>query len=158
MHFSNKHGNECNHFRCYLCSDQIFHDRLTAELHITMQHSQQLPAVSCSTPSLSLVCSTYQEMNIGIFREYLPTFQCPFCQQNFKEEHLYFLHVLNEHGESNDVSNSTGLFLVLQLCFLFNSRTKSFGWIPWTIVNDKIRPLPRTSSPKPINLQKAIEN
>lgn len=100
IHFTNKHDSECNHLRCYLCPDQIFHDRMSAELHVTMHHSQQLPSVSCP-PS-------YQEMTVGMFRDYLPTFQCPICQQCFKEENLYFVHMINDHNDSPEVS-----------CFLF---------------------------------------
>lgn len=102
VHFTNKHDSECNHLRCYLCPDQIFHDRMSAELHVTMHHSQQLPTVSCPPSGNPLTCS-YQEVSAGIFRDYLPTFQCPICQQCFKEENLYFVHMINDHNDSPEV-------------------------------------------------------
>lgn len=109
IHFTNKHDSECNHLRCYLCPEQIFHDRMSAELHVTMHHSQQLPAMACPPQ--------YPEMGVGMFREYLPTFQCPICQQCFKEENLYFLHMINEHNDSPEVSivQITILLIIISL-------------------------------------------
>lgn len=101
IHFTNKHDSECNHLRCYLCPDQIFHDRMSAELHVTMHHSQQLSAVSCPPSNNPL---HYQDMNVSMFRDYLPTFQCPICQQCFKEENLYFVHMINDHNDSPEVT------------------------------------------------------
>lgn len=103
IHFKNKHSMECHHFRCNLCPDQVFHDRLAAEIHVSLKHSIQLPGVSRNhqQPLISSnFPATFPDLDTRII---YGSYQCPFCQKTFKDEYLQYLHILKEHSDAREV-------------------------------------------------------
>lgn len=101
IHLTNKHSDECKHFKCYLCTNQVFHDKLSAELHISMKHYQQFTPSAATNQSL--LRSHYQsELEVRL-REFSFIFQCNFCHKTFKDQYSQYIHVLKEHNETKEV-------------------------------------------------------
>ncbi|XP_022915192.1 zinc finger protein 423 homolog isoform X2 [Onthophagus taurus] len=95
VHFNNKHCNECKHYRCNLCPQQFFHDRLTADLHVSMRHGSQL---SGRNQILNKFAAPFGDVEPRLYQSY----QCSFCHKMFQDEYLHHLHVLKEHNESRE--------------------------------------------------------
>ncbi|GJQ67475.1 putative metal ion binding protein [Trypoxylus dichotomus] len=104
VHFNNRHCTECKHYRCNLCSQQYFHDKLTAELHVSMRHGNQL---SSARPEHHRHIYGRTEMDSRMMYR---TYQCPFCQKSFRDAYMQKYHILKEH-ESADGRKADNLLM-----------------------------------------------
>lgn len=101
MHLTKKHSNECQHFRCKFCPEQIFHNQISAEMHI----SQHVPRLFNQTRKSSGYGAYPFQNDFNARVSSVKSLQCPFCRQCFKGEYLQQMHILKDHKDFLEVSH-----------------------------------------------------
>ncbi|XP_031357117.1 zinc finger protein 423 homolog isoform X2 [Photinus pyralis] len=103
IHLTKKHSSECQHYRCKFCPEQIFHNQLSAEMHI----SQHVPRLFNPSRKSSFGSFPFRaDYNTRVDR-LGKNLQCPFCRQCFKGEYLHQIHMLKEHKNYRQAHTST---------------------------------------------------
>lgn len=100
MHLTKKHSSECQHYRCKFCPEQIFHNQISAEMHISQHVPRLFNPVRKSSAFGPFPFRT--EFNSRVER-IVKSLQCPFCRQCFKGEYLHQMHMIKEHKDYREV-------------------------------------------------------
>ncbi|KAK4871794.1 hypothetical protein RN001_015918 [Aquatica leii] len=101
MHLTKKHSSECQHYRCKFCPEQIFHNQISAEMHI----SQHVPRLFNTSRKSSYGAFSYRS-DYNRIERMVKNLQCPYCRQCFKGEYLHQMHMLKEHKDYREAHSS----------------------------------------------------
>ncbi|KAF5294218.1 hypothetical protein FQA39_LY13466 [Lamprigera yunnana] len=101
MHLTKKHSSECQHYRCKFCPEQIFHNQISAEMHI----SQHIPRLFNSTRKPSFGPFSFPT-DYNPLDRMVKNYQCPYCRQCFKGEYIIQMHMWKEHKDYREAHSS----------------------------------------------------
>lgn len=101
LHLNNKHSNECQHFKCHLCNDQVFHNKLSAEIHISMKHYHQFASCIISNQSLLQKAHHHQDDFESSTKLYGILFNCNYCTKSFNDQFSHYMHLIKEHSNNS---------------------------------------------------------
>lgn len=94
VHLTKKHSLECQHYRCKFCPEQIFHNQISAEMHV----SQHIPRLSDTSRKTAFGPFPFRNDFNSRVERMVKNLQCPFCRQCFKGEYLQQMHMIKEHN------------------------------------------------------------
>ncbi|KAL3290027.1 hypothetical protein HHI36_023399 [Cryptolaemus montrouzieri] len=104
IHMSAAHNEECNHAKCTFCPDLIFHDRISAEMHVSTNHFNQY--FQGSNPPDQYAPSTSRRDNEEKYPECAFIFPCTFCPMRFSDSISQLAHIAEHQEEAKKETNS----------------------------------------------------
>ncbi|KAK9889343.1 hypothetical protein WA026_004617 [Henosepilachna vigintioctopunctata] len=97
MHFSSKHCEECHHSKCTLCPDLVFHDKTSAEVHVSINHFNQYFQNSNSDDQYSVTNQPRETSERYSERNY--KLKCSLFSTELDESPGHMSHLVDEHPE-----------------------------------------------------------